>query len=332
MLWMAGFIVLLMKIGVALGALLLMAAYLVLLERKLLARFQIRYGPNRVGRFGLLQPLADGLKVLLKEDTIPAGADRSIFLFAPSLIMVVSLLLFAVVPFGADLTFMGQRVPLVVTDLNVGLLYVVALSSLSIYGIALGGWASNSKYSLLGAMRGGAQLISYELALSLSLVPVVLLARSLSLVDIVEAQARCPFILLQPVSFVLFFIGSMAESSRLPFDLPEAENELIAGYHTEYSGMRFALYFVGEYLTMLVVGALTAVFFLGGWRGPLLPPVVWFLLKMMVVPFLWIWTRATLPRLRYDQLMHLGWKILLPVSLLNIVVTAGVILLSGAWK
>lgn len=330
--WIAGLIVLLVKIGLALGCLLLMAAYVVLLERKLLGRFQIRYGPNRVGYFGLLQPLADGIKVILKEDTIPEGADRNIFLIAPSIIMIVALLLFAVVPFGDDLTLWGMRIPLVISDLNVGLLYVIALSSLSIYGIALGGWASNSKYSLFGAIRGAAQLISYELALSLSLVPVVLLAGSLSLVDIVNAQARYPFLLVQPVSFLLFFIGSMAEANRLPFDLAEAENELIAGYHTEYSGMRFALYFVGEYLAMLVAGALTAVFFLGGWRGPLLPPVVWFFLKMMVVPFLWIWTRATLPRLRYDQLMQFGWKILLPVSLLNIIVTGGVILLMGVWK
>ena len=330
--WIAGFIVLLVKIGVALGCLLFMAAYVVLLERKLLGRFQIRFGPNRVGPFGLLQPLADGIKVILKEDTIPDGADRHIFLLAPSAIMVVALLVFAVVPFGDDWTILGRRVPLVISDLNVGLLYVVALSSLSIYGIALGGWASNSKYSLLGAIRGAAQLISYELALSLSLVPVVLLAGSLSLVDIVNAQAKYPFLLVQPVSFLLFLIGSMAESNRLPFDLAEAENELIAGYHTEYSGMRFALYFVGEYIAMLVAGALTAVFFLGGWHGPFLPPVVWFLLKMMLVPFLWIWTRATLPRLRYDQLMGFGWKILLPVSLLNIIVTGGVILLVGAWK
>jgi NADH-quinone oxidoreductase subunit H len=329
--WLAGFVVLLIKMGLVLGVLFGLAAYLVLVERRLLGRFQVRLGPNRVGPFGLLQPVADGIKSLLKEDTVPAAADRYVFLAAPAVVAGSALLIFAVVPFGSDWTIGGRRIPMVISDLNVGLLFVLALSSLSVYGVALGGWASHSKYSLLGGIRGAAQMISYELALGLSLVPVVMLAGSFSLVEIVDAQARYPFILVQPLGFVIFVVSSMAEAKRLPFDLPEAENELVAGYHTEYSGMRFALYFVGEYVTMVVFGALLAVFFLGGWRGPVLPPLLWFLLKILLVPGLMIWTRASLPRLRYDQLMQLGWKVLLPVALLNIVVTGAVLLLFKGW-
>lgn len=327
--WILGFLVLLVKMGIVLGALLTFAAYLVLVERKLLGRFQIRYGPNRVGPFGLLQPLADGLKMLIKEDVVPRAADRLIFLTAPPVVAAVPLAIAAVIPFSSDLVIGDKRIPMVITDLNIGMLFMLALASLSVYGIALGGWASNSKYSLLGAIRGAAQLISYELSLGLSLIPVVMLAGSFSLVEIVDAQARYPYILVQPVSFIIFLIAAMAESHRLPFDLPEAENELIAGFHTEYSGMRFALYFVGEYVSMIVTGALVAVVFLGGWRGPVLPPVVWFLIKMSFVPLFFIWTRASLPRLRYDQLMQLGWKFLLPAALINIVVTGAIVLLIG---
>ncbi len=319
-------LILLIKLGSVLAVVLFLAAYLVLIERKLLGRFQIRYGPNRAGFHGLLQSFADGIKLLLKEDIVPADVDRPLFLLAPAMVATVPLLLLAVIPFGPGSTLMGREVPLVIVDLNVGLLYVLALSSLGVYGITLGGWASNSKYSLLGAVRATAQMISYELSLGLSLVPVVMLAGSFSLVDIVNAQSRYPFLLVQPVAFTVFFISAMAESKRLPFDLPEAENELMAGFHTEYSGMRFALFFLGEYLHMMVLGALIAVFFLGGWHGPLLPPLVWLLVKISVVPFLMIWTRATLPRLRYDQLMHFGWKVLVPVSLVNIVLSGGVIL------
>lgn len=324
--WLLGFLLLLIKIAVLLAILLGLAAYLILIERKLLGRLQIRYGPNRVGPFGIWQPLADGIKMLLKEDIIPAGADRFIFKYAPAVVATIAILIAAVVPFARDVTVWGRTVPMVICDLNVGVLYVMALASLSVYGVALGGWASNSKYSLLGAIRGAAQMISYELPLGLSLVPVVMLAGSFSLVDIVNAQSRYPFALLQPVAFSIFIISAVAESKRLPFDLPEAENELNAGYHTEYSGMRFALFFLGEYVHMIVLGALVAVFFLGGWRGPFLPPVVWLLLKTMLVPFFLIWTRATLPRLRYDQLMHFSWKILVPLSLLNIVISGGVML------
>jgi len=319
-------IILLAKLIVVLVALITGAAYLVLVERKLLGRFQLRPGPNRVGPAGMWQPLADGIKLLLKEDTVPAGADRFIFLLAPALVAIVPLMLFAVIPVGPELHLGGRTIPLVISDLNVGLLYILALSSLSVYGVVLGGWSSNSTFSLLGALRGAAQMISYELAMGLSLVPIVMLADSFSLVDIVTAQEKLPFLLVQPVSFIIFLISAVAESKRLPFDLPEAENELMAGYHTEYSGMRFALYFLGEYVNMIILGALVTVFFLGGWEGPLLPPPLLFILKIIPIPLLLIWTRATLPRPRYDQLMQFGWKILIPVSLANIVVTGGFIL------
>ena len=316
--WVAGLILLIIKLGVMLVVLLLAAAYLVWVERKLLSRLQVRYGPNRAGRFGLLQPLADLIKLVAKEDTVPEAADKTIFLFAPAVAGSTAMLIFSVIPFGAHM---------IITDLNVALLFVIALSSLSVYGVVLGGWASNSKYGLLGGIRGAAQMISYELSLGLSLVPIVMLARSFSLVDIVNAQTHYPFILIQPVSFLIFFISAMAEIKRIPFDLPEAENELVAGYHTEYSGMRFGLFFLGEYITLIVLGGLVTVFFLGGWRGPFLPPLGWFVLKVLAVIFVMIWMRGTLPRLRYDQLMSLGWKALIPVALFNIMVTGAIILI-----
>ncbi len=323
--FLLGLILLLIKIAVMLGGLLLAASYLVWLERKLLARLQIRLGPNRAGIFGLLQPIADAVKLLTKEDIVPAQADSVIFRLAPAVVAVTAMLMFAVVPVGPDITLFGHRVPMVIADINVGLLYIFALSSLGVYGVALGGWASNSKFALLGGIRGAAQMISYELALGLSLVPVVMLAGSFSLTAIVDAQANVPFIALQPVSFAIFVISAMAESKRIPFDLPEAENELGAGFHTEYSGMRFGLFFLGEYVHIQVLGALTAVFFLGGWRGPWLPPAVWLMLKIFVVAVVMIWVRGTLPRLRYDQLMALGWKVLIPASLINIVLTGAFI-------
>ena len=322
-----GIILLILKLVFVLAGLMLGAGWLTFGERRLLGWIQIRLGPNRAGPWGLLQPVADIVKLLSKEDFVPEGADRWIFLYAPALVAMTALLIFAVVPFGDTWTFFGRRFPLVIADLNVGLLFVLALSSVSVYGVALGGWASNSKFSLLGGVRSAAQMISYELSLGLSLVPVVMLAQSFSLVDIVQAQAKYPFILVQPVAFLIFFISAVAEVKRIPFDLPEAENELVAGYHTEYSGMRFGLYFLGEYVTMVVLGALAAVFFLGGWKGPVLPSIIWFLAKVSVIVFVQIWLRATFPRLRYDQLMHLGWKVLIPAALLNIVVTGAVILL-----
>jgi NADH-quinone oxidoreductase subunit H len=325
--WIFGLILLLLKMAAVLGVLLFLAAYLVWAERKLLARLQVRYGPNRAGIFGLLQPIADSIKMMTKEDVMPDGADRLIFLLAPAVVAVTALLMFAVVPFGEDMILFGHHVPMVISDLNVGLLFVFALSSLGIYGVALGGWASNSKYSLLGGIRGAAQMISYELSLGLSLIPIVMIAGSFSLVDIVNAQQHFWFIFVQPISFVIFLISAMAESKRIPFDIPEAENELGAGYHMEYSGMRFGLFFIGEYVHIQVMGALIAVFFLGGWQGPILPGPVWLVIKMIMVALFMIWTRGTLPRLRYDQLMALGWKVLVPVALINIVITGAVILI-----
>jgi len=327
--FLLGIAVLLIKLVLVLVFLLLGAGWLTYVERRFLGWFQLRPGPNRAGPWGLFQPLADIVKLLTKEDVVPRGADRLVFMYAPALVAATALLIFAVVPFAENVSFLGHRIPMVVSDLNVGILFVLALSSLSVYGVVLGGWASNSKFSLLGGIRSAAQMISYELSLGLSLVPVVMLAGSFSLTDIVQAQSDYPFILVQPVAFFIFFTSAVAEAKRIPFDLPEAENELVAGYHTEYSGMRFGLYFLGEYVTMVVMGALVSVFFLGSWRGPLLPPLVWFLIKTGATVFILIWMRATLPRLRYDQLMHLGWKFMVPVALLNILVTGAVILVFG---
>ncbi|MCM0080932.1 NADH-quinone oxidoreductase subunit NuoH [Geomonas sp. Red32] len=311
----------LVKILLVFFIILTLAAYLVLAERRILAWIQDRIGPNRVGPFGLLQPLADVIKMLTKEDLIPASSDRLLFSLAPAMAAIPAILTFSVVPMGAPLHIMGHEVSLQVTDLDVAVLFFLALSSIAVYGVALGGWASNSKYALLGSIRGLSQLISYELSMGLSLVPVVMLAKSLRMTDIVNAQASMPFIVYQPLAFLIFLVSIFAECKRIPFDLPEAEGELVAGFHTEYSGMRFGLFFVGEYINIIALGALASVFFLGGWRGPLLPPIVWFFIKVAVFSFLFIWVRGTLPRLRYDQLMHLGWKFLTPLALINILAT-----------
>ena len=309
------------KLGLVFFVILTLAAYLVFAERRILGWIQDRKGPNRVGPMGLLQPLADLIKMLTKEDVRPAGADKWLFYLAPAMAAIPAILIFAVIPFGAPLEILGREIPMVVSDLNVGLLFFMALSSIAVYGVAIGGWASNSKYALLGSIRGLAQLISYELSMGLSLVPVVMLARSFRLTDIVNAQAGGWFILYQPVAFVIFLVSIAAECKRIPFDLPEAEGELVAGFHAEYSGMRFGLFFVGEYINIIVLGGLATTLFLGGWHGPLLPPVVWFFLKVIAFAFFFIWMRGTLPRLRYDQLMHFGWKVLTPLALLNILVT-----------
>ncbi|HBA87332.1 MAG TPA: NADH-quinone oxidoreductase subunit NuoH [Geobacter sp.] len=309
------------KILVLFFVILTLAAYLVLAERRILGWMQDRIGPNRVGPMGLLQPLADVIKMLTKEDMIPSAADRLLFSLAPAMAAIPAILTFAIIPVGAPMVLFGREVNLQVTDLDVGVLFFLALSSIAVYGIALGGWASNSKYSLLGSIRGLSQLISYELSMGLSLVPVVMLAKSFRLSDIVNAQAQMPFIVYQPLAFAIFLVSIIAECRRIPFDLPEAEGELVAGFHTEYSGMRFGLFFVGEYINIIALGALASLFFLGGWRGPLLPPILWFFIKVAIFSFLFIWVRGTLPRLRYDQLMHLGWKFLTPLALLNILAT-----------
>lgn len=309
------------RIALVFAVIMTLAAYLVLAERKVLAWIQDRKGPNRVGPFGLLQPLADLIKMLTKEDFKPAGADKWLFYLAPAMAAIPAIMIFSVIPFGAPLNLFGRQINLQVADLNVGLLLFIAFSSIAVYGVALGGWASNSKYALLGSIRGLAQLISYEISMGLSLVPVVMLARSFQLSDIVKAQEECWFVVYQPLAFIIFLISIAAECKRVPFDLPEAEGELVAGFHSEYSGMRFGLFFVGEYINIIVLGGLAATFFLGGWHGPFLPPVIWFFIKVLGFAFLFIWIRGTLPRLRYDQLMQFGWKILTPLALLNIVIT-----------
>lgn len=322
-------VIMLAKIALVFSVILTLAAYLVYVERKLLGWIQDRPGPNRVGPWGLLQPLADAIKLLTKEDFRPVGGDKWLFYLAPAMAAIPAMLIFAVIPFGAPVTLWNRSVSLQVSDLNVGLLLFLALSSIAVYGVAIGGWASNSKYALLGSIRGLAQLISYELSMGLALVPVVMLAHSFRLSDIVSAQSGCWFVVYQPLAFVIFLISIAAECKRLPFDLPEAESELVAGFHTEYSGMRFGMFFMGEYINILVLGGLAATFFLGGWHGPWLPPVIWFSLKVLAFVFLLIWIRGTLPRLRYDQLMHFGWKVLVPLALVNILLTGWFLVLKG---
>jgi len=301
--------------GVLLG-LLSVSAALIWVERRLLALWQDRYGPNRVGKFGLLQVVADMIKILTKEDWVPPFADKPAFVIAPAVIMIATLLSFAVVPFT----------PLIqVADLNVGLLFFLGMSSMSVYGVALAGWSSNNKYALLGCLRAVGQMLSYEVFMGLSLMGVVAQAGSFGLREIVAAQRGLWFCVPQALGLVVFFIAGLAETRRIPFDLPEAENELVAGYHTEYSGMKFAMFFLGEYVGITLIAALAVTLFFGGWLGPWLPGVVWFLLKTLVFISLFILVRGTFPRPRYDQLMALGWKAMLPLSLLNLLITGAIV-------
>jgi NADH-quinone oxidoreductase subunit H len=314
-------------------ALLTGMAYMTWFERRAISKLQVRIGPNRVGPTGLLQPVADALKLFFKEDVRPAMADPILYPLAPGISLFAALAAFAVIPIGPTITIAGQPLELIVQDMPVALLYLIGASSLGVYGVVLGGWSSGSKYSLLGSLRGGAQVVSYELILGLALVGVVLISGTLSINEIVAKQAASvPFVILQPLGFLLYFIAAIAETNRAPFDLPEAEQELVAGYHTEYSGFRFALYFIAEYVNVLTVSAIAATLFFGGWTGPfnLLNGPWWLLIKMTVFAFIFVWLRATLPRLRYDQLMRLSWGLLLPLGLLNVLVTAVlVVLLSG---
>jgi NADH-quinone oxidoreductase subunit H len=320
---------------IILGFLVTAFAYLTLAERKVSARIQLRIGPNRVGPMGLLQPAADGVKLLFKENVAPAGRDRVIYLVAPGLATVAAVVAFATIPVSGVSTVNGYELHWDIAHLNVGLLFILAITSLGIYSIFLGGWASNSKYSLLGALRSSAQLISYEMAVAFALLGVVILAGSLDLEQIVTAQHHAWFVLLQPLAFVLYFMGALAETNRAPFDLPEAENELVGGYHTEYSGMRFGLYFMGEYINMVTVSSIATALFLGGWLPILpfldfIPGVFWFLGKVFTLLFVMIWIRWTFPRLRYDRLMNLGWKVLLPLGLINVVITGTVVALTSS--
>lgn len=305
--------------GVLLAAVLL-AALLTWGERRLLGFWQDRPGPNRVGPFGLLQVVADMIKLFFKEDFVPRFADIPVFILAPTIVMATMLLGFAVIPVSPVIG---------VADLNIGLLFFLAMSSMAVYSVILGGYASNNKYALLGGLRAAAQTVSYEVFMGLSLMGVVMMSGSFNLREIVAAQQDSWFILPQFVGFLIFFIAGIAESHRLPFDLPEAEHELTAGFHTEYSGMKFGMFFVGEYLSVILISALITTLFLGGWLGPWLPPTVWFALKTGFLVMLFILLRAALPRPRYDQLMQFGWKIMLPLSLLNLLVTAGVLLWLG---
>jgi len=297
-----------------------LAGLLIWLERRLLALWQDRYGPNRVGPFGLLQIVADMIKVFTKEDWIPPFADKAVFVIAPAVIVVVTLMSFAVVPFAPGIA---------VIDINIGVLFFLGMSSLGVYSVALAGWSSGSKYSLLGGLRSAAQMLSYEVFMGLSLMGVVMQAGSFNLREIVEAQKDCWYALPQAVGFVVFFIAGIAETHRLPFDLPEAESELVAGFHSEYSGLKFGLFFAGEYMGITLVSALITALFFGGWLGPALPPVLWFMLKTFVFICFFILLRASLPRPRYDQLMAFGWKVCLPLTLANLLVTGAVVLARG---
>jgi NADH-quinone oxidoreductase subunit H len=288
-------------------------------ERRGVGRFQIRLGPNRTGPFGVLQPVADAIKVLIKEDIIPAKGDKLVFWLAPVVAFVPVLMIFAVVPFQSGA---------LLADLNIGILYIVAVSSVVAVGVFMAGWASNNKYSLVGAMRDVAQLLSYEIPIVLSIVGVVLIAGSLSMTKIVEAQS-IPFILLQPLGFLIFFTGALAEINRTPFDLVEADSEIVAGFHIEYSGMKFAMFYLVEYCEALAISAIITTLFLGGWKGPLLPPFLWFLIKVVGVFFLFFWIRSTIPRLRIDQVMAFAWKFLLPLALINLLITAMQVLVWG---
>ena len=348
-------IVAIIKIALVVFIMLTAVAYTTLLERKLVARIQNRWGPTRVGPFGLLQPLADGIKFILKEDLVPDSVHKGLYILAPMLALAMSLIAIAVIPFGNSIHIAGINIPLQITgidgkgglsDINIGLLIILGATSIGVYGIALAGWSSNSKYSLLGSLRASAQMVSYELALGLSLVGIILLSGTLSLRGIVDRQISghwwfgfLPhwYIFPQLIAFFIYLMAAFAETNRIPFDLPEAETELVAGYHTEYSSMKFAMFFMAEYLNMFTVGCLATLLFFGGWHGPLfgpplvrsLVPVFWFAVKVFFFIFVYIWIRGTLPRFRYDQLMAFGWKFLLPLALANIVVTSFIVALGG---
>jgi NADH-quinone oxidoreductase subunit H len=341
------------KILIVVFLLLTGVAYMTWLERKVVGHIQNRWGPTRVGPFGLLQPLADGIKFILKEDMVPDSVHKGLYILAPALALTMSLISIAIIPFGENITVAGTTTPLQITgvpgtpitDINIGLLIILGVTSIGVYGVALAGWSSNSKYALLGSLRASAQMISYELALGLSLVGVLILAGSFSLRHIVDAQIDNKwfgflpgwYIFPQFIAFFIYLMAAFAETNRIPFDLPEAETELVAGYHTEYSSMKFAMFFMAEYVNMITVGCLATLLFFGGWHGPLfgppllqsLLPIFWFSAKIFVFMFLYIWIRGTLPRFRYDQLMAFGWKFLLPLAIANIIVTSLIVALKA---
>jgi len=328
------------KSGIILIGMTLGFAYVTYYERKALARMQSRIGPNRAGPWGIIQPMADAVKLIFKQEMVPAKADKLLFLLAPVITVIPALIITAVVPWGRSIILFGRQINLYLADVNVGILYLGAVASIAIYGIVLAGWASNNKYALMGGLRSTAQMISYELALGLTFVSVTLLAGSMSLVDVVEAQGANGILgwivwnLSQPLAFIIFLIAAMAETNRSPFDMPEAEQELTAGYHVEYSGMKFALFFMAEYIKIIAVSMIAATLFLGGYLGPYLDqfPIlgpVYLFIKTMIMIFVFIWVRATFPRFRYDRLMAFGWKVLLPLALLNVFIAAVITVLVG---
>lgn len=316
----------LIKGVIVIGLLMLAAAYMTFMERVVMARMQLRLGPNRVGPLGLLQPIADGIKLLTKEHFQPANVDAFTYWLAPGIALFTALFSFALIPFGGTVTLFGQSVDLHIANVNAGVVFFLAFASLAVYGVVLAGWASNDRYSMLGGLRGTAQMISYEIPMGISLLTVILSAGTLDLNQIVEAQRQHWFIWTNPVSFIIYIITMFAETNRAPFDLPEAEHELTGGYHTEYGGMKFALFFLGEYVNMLAVSSIAVTLFLGGWLGPWDIPVLWFMVKVFILIFFFMWVRATLPRFRYGQLMDFGWKVLTPLAILNLIVTAFFIL------
>jgi NADH-quinone oxidoreductase subunit H len=324
-----------LKILIVLNAVLVAVTFMVLLERKVIAWVQVRLGPMRVGPYGVLQPIADVVKLMTKEDITPVRSDKVLFTAAPMIALIPALIVFAVIPFGPEVSMFGRRIALHIADINVGLLYIVSVASIGVYGIILAGWASNSKYPLLASLRASAQLISYEVAVTMTLVSMIVAAGTMSMVGIVNAQYNQGvwYLFAQPLAFFIYFVGGLAETNRAPFDLPEAEQELTGGFHTEYSGMRFALFFLAEYANMIVVSSVATTLFLGGWLRPfpnvealaflgIVPGWIWFLLKTFIWLYIFLWVRATLPRYRYDQLMRLGWKVLIPLAIANVVVTA----------
>ncbi len=328
------------KSGIILIGMTLGFAYVTYYERKALARMQSRIGPNRAGPFGILQPVADGVKLIFKEEFVPAKSDKLLFLLAPVITVIPALIITAVVPWGRVINLFGRQIHLYLADVNVAILYLGAVASISVYGIVIAGWSSNNKYAMMGGLRSTAQMISYELALGLSFVSVTILAGSMSLVDIVEMQGANGFLgwivwnLSQPLAFIIFLIAAMAETNRSPFDMPEAEQELTAGYHTEYSGMKFALFFMAEYIKIIAVSMIAATLFLGGYLGPFVTQLPWLgpiylFIKTLIMIFIFIWVRATFPRFRYDRLMAFGWKVLLPLAFLNMFIAAVITVMRG---
>jgi NADH-quinone oxidoreductase subunit H len=320
----AGFIIGTVKAVVIAVGLLSVVPLLVWLERRLMGRFQVRLGPNRVGPFGLGQPFADSIKLLFKESIIQSSADKFLYHLAPAIVVFTAIVTFSVIPFGDAVTVFGEEIGFWGANINSGILFVFAISGMGIYGMVLAGLSSNNKYSLMGGLRSSAQMISYELTLGLSALSVIVLTGSLNLIDLVESQKTVPFILMQPLAFLLFFIAGVAETNRAPFDLPEAEQELVAGFHTEYTGMKFAMFFMGEYVNMVTMSAMVTLLFLGGWNSYGLPlwPILAFAGKVFILLCVFIWLRSTFPRIRYDRLMTFGWKVLLPLCLFNLLVTA----------